>query len=266
MRRGYGPVFCLNGISYYSHMGLSFFRQLQKRDRDFEIEVDGNLMPVKVTENDRAKRMTLRILPGGGGLKVTIPGHVGDDEIAAFVGRNRNWVASRLARLPGQVNLEAGATIPYMGVDHTIVPTGKLRGVVELRITTSGAELHVPGDQKTIGRRLATWLKQEARRELNEAVARHVTQINVRPKQIRITDTTSRWGSCSTTRTLSFSWRIIMAPPEVLNYLAAHEVAHLVEMNHSDRFWALTRKLCPDTDTQKNWLRQNGAKLHAINV
>ncbi len=223
-------------------------------------------LPVKVVENDRAKRITLRIVPGGDGLKVTTPGHVGDDEIEAFVERNRNWVASRLARMPGKISLEAGATIPYLGVEHKIVPTGKLRGVVEARMGADGAELHVPGDENTLSRRLVTWLKQEARRELNEAVARHVAHINVRPKQIRITDTTSRWGSCSTTRTLSFSWRIIMAPPEVLNYLAAHEVAHLKEMNHSDRFWKLTRQLCPDTDQQKNWLRQNGAKLHAVSV
>ena len=247
-------------------MGFSFFRQLQKRDRDFEIQVDGKSLHVKVAENDRAKRITLRIIPGGDGLKITTPGHIGDDEIEAFVERNRNWVASRLARLPGKVKLEAGATIPFLGVEHIIVPTGNLRGVVERRVTETSAELHVPGDSATISRRLVTWLKQEARRELNEAVARHVLQIDVRPKQIRITDTTSRWGSCSSTRTLSFSWRIIMAPPEVLNYLAAHEVAHLVEMNHSERFWNLTRKLCPDTDTQKNWLRQNGARLHAISI
>lgn len=247
-------------------MGFSFFRQLQKRDRDFQVEIDGISLPVKVVENDRAKRITLRIVPGGGGLKVTTPGHVGDDEIEAFVERNRNWIASRLARLPGKVELENGAVIFYRGVEHKIVATGSLRGVVQHEDGSGQPELHVPGGPDTIARRLITWLKQEARRDLNEAVARHASALGVRPKQIRITDTTSRWGSCSTTRTLSFSWRIIMAPPEVLNYLAAHEVAHLVEMNHSDRFWKLTRDLCPDTDVQKNWLRQNGAKLHAVNI
>lgn len=247
-------------------MGFSFFRQLQKRDRDFETEVDGKALHVKVVENDRAKRITLRITPGGDGLKVTTPGHVGDAEIEAFVERNRNWVAARIARMPEKKTLTAGSTVLYKGVEHEIVPTGSLRGLVTVDVSTEVPKLHVPGDEKTISRRLVTWLKQEARRELNDAVARHVSQIDVRPKQIRITDTTSRWGSCSTTRTLSFSWRIIMAPPEVLNYLAAHEVAHLIEMNHSDRFWALTRKLCPDTDRQKNWLRVNGAKLHAVSI
>lgn len=247
-------------------MGLSFFRQLQKRDRNFDIDVDGTVMAVAVIENDRAKRITLRIAPGGDSLRVTTPGHVGDDEIEAFVHRNRNWVAAKIARLPSKTRLEAGSSILYKGVSHEIVGTGKLRGIVELRSGDSHPQLLVPGDENSLSRRLVSWLKQEARRELNDAVARHSSKIDVRPKQIRITDTTSRWGSCSSTRTLSFSWRIIMAPPEVLDYLAAHEVAHLVEMNHSDRFWKLTRKLCPDTDLHKNWLRVHGAKLHAVMI
>lgn len=245
-------------------MSFSFFRQLQKRDRDFAVEIDGASLPVKVIENDRAKRLTLRITPSGDGLRVSTPGHVGDDDIEAFVRRNHNWIAARLARLPKKTVPSIGAVIPYQGIDHRIVGTGKLRGVVERRDSGELLELHVPGDQDAIPRRLVNWLKDRARDELNLAVERHVSQIAVRPKQIRITDTTSRWGSCSSTRTLSFSWRIIMAPPPVLNYLAAHEVAHLIEMNHSDRFWSLTRQLCPDTDQQKNWLRTNGAKLHSI--
>ena len=247
-------------------MGLSFFRQLQKRNRDFELEVDGKCLPVKVVENDRAKRLTLRITPGGQELRVSTPGHVGDEEIESFVRRNRNWVGAKLSRIPERKVLGIGTTILYQGVEHLIVPSGKLRGVVEVQPGDEGPQIMVPGDEASIPRRLANWLKQRARQELNAAVDRHVSKIDIRPRQIRITDTTSRWGSCSSTRTLSFSWRIIMAPPEVLDYLAAHEVAHLVEMNHSDRFWALTRKLCPETDMHKSWLRTNGAKLHAIIV
>ncbi len=245
-------------------MTLSFFRQLQKRNRDFSVHVDGVSLPVKVIENDRAKRLTLRITPSGDGLRVSTPGHVGDDDIEDFVHRNHNWIAARLARLPKKTVPSIGAIIPYQGVDHHIVGTGTLRGVVEPRLVDGIHELHVPGDEHSVPRRLVNWLKERAREELNVAVDRHASQISVRPKQIRITDTTSRWGSCSSTRTLSFSWRIIMAPEPVLNYLAAHEVAHLVEMNHSERFWSLTRQLCPDTDGQKNWLRINGAKLHAV--
>ncbi|MEM9279545.1 MAG: SprT family zinc-dependent metalloprotease [Pseudomonadota bacterium] len=247
-------------------MAFSFFQQLQKRNRDFDIEIDGRFLPVKVVENDRAKRLTLRIVPGGDGLKVTTPCHVGDDEIEAFVERNANWAAVRIARLPEKTTLSAGAVVPYKGKNHRIVSSGKLRGLVTAKSDNGENIMEVPGAEDAIGRKLLSWLKQEARKELDGYVNIHATAIGVRPKQIRITDTTSRWGSCSSTRTLSFSWRVIMAPPEVINYLAAHEVAHLMEMNHSDRFWALTKKLCPDMETQKAWLKKNGAKLHAISV
>jgi len=245
-------------------MGLSFFQKIQKRDRDFAIDVDGKSLPVKVVENERAKRLTLTIAPAGGCLKVTTPSHVGDNEIEAFVARNRNWAAAKIARMPQMNRLMAGGAVPYRGIENIIVLSGSLRGVVRAVERNGEPTLLVPGEADATGRKLISWFKQEARRELDLSVNRHADQIGVRPKRIRITDTTSRWGSCSSTRTLSFSWRIIMAPPEVLNYLAAHEVAHLVEMNHSDRFWALTRQLCPDMEKQKGWLRSNGAKLHAV--
>lgn len=247
-------------------MAFSFFRQLQKRDRDFEIEIDGQILPVKVVENDRAKRLTLRLFPAGDGLKVSTPGHVGDKEIEEFVHRNRNWAATRIARLPKRVELNHGATIPFKGVEHTIVSSGSLRGLVQVKSENDQPILSVPGEPSAASRKLVSFMKREARKELDRIVNIHADKIGIRPKQIRITDTTSRWGSCSSTRTLSFSWRIIMAPPQVLNYLAAHEVAHLQEMNHSDRFWKLTKELCPDTDIQKTWLRAHGSKLHAISI
>lgn len=251
---------------YKPPMGISFFQQLQKRNRDFSVDLDDQRLPVRVVENARAKRMTLRIEPGGTGLKVTIPPHVCDDEVENFVTRNRNWAAVRLARLPAETRLVEGSVVPFRGRDHRIVASGKLRGTVEHRDIDGELVLRVPGDADAIGRKLLSWLKQEARRELDQIVTRHSATLGVRPKRIRITDTTSRWGSCSSTRTLSFSWRIIMAPPEVLDYLAAHEVAHLVEMNHSQAFWTLTRKLCPQADIHKSWLRQHGARLHAVSV
>ena len=247
-------------------MGLSFFQRLQKRDRDFEIEIDGIFLPVKVKENDRAKRITLRLSADGGAAKVTTPSHIGDDAIEEFVRRNRNWLSVRISRLPEKVRLARGAVIPFKGIDHTVRSTGTVRGTVNAIIHDGDHFLDVPGELDGIGRRLLNFLKKEARKELDHAVNLHAAKIGVRPAQLRITDTTSRWGSCSSNRTLSFSWRVIMAPPEVLNYLAAHEVAHLREMNHSKRFWDLTHELCPDTDVQKTWLRTNGAKLHAITI
>lgn len=234
------------------------------RKRETALVVDGIEMPVQVSENSRARRLTLRIAPGGRSLKVTIPPHVGDQELDEFLARNRNWVAARLSRLPKTVAMAEGAVIPFKGIDHQIIHLDRLRGIVEPKLILGEPSLLVPGEPHAIGRKLLNFLKSEARRELNQAVLTYSKLLDVRPKTVRITDTTSRWGSCSTTRTLSFSWRIIMAPPEVLHYLAAHEVAHLREMNHSDRFWNHVREICPGMETHKAWLRTHGTKLHAI--
>ena len=230
------------------------------------LTVDGRVLPVTVREHDRASRLTLRIAPGGQALRLTIPPHVNDRDVDAFLQRHRNWVATRIARLPDRIAAVDGAVIPFLGVDHRIAATGKLRGIVETGLEDNEPVLRVPGAPEALGRKLHAFMKKRAREELDTAVARHAAVLDGRPRAIRITDTTSRWGSCSTTRTLSFSWRIVMAPPPVLDYLAAHEVAHLREMNHSRAFWQLVERLCPDLDTHKHWLRKNGQKLHAIEL
>lgn len=234
--------------------------------RDRVLQVDGEDMPVKVIEHPKSKRITLRLMPGGDGLKITMPAHVSDRELDGFLERNKNWVSTRKARLPQKVELQEGQTIPYRGRQHRIVHLDRMRGVVEVREIAGEPSLLVPGDPKFIQRKLLDFLKKQARESLNQAVSVHAASLGVRPKQIRITDSTSRWGSCSSTRTLSFSWRIIMAPDTVLDYLAAHEVAHLREMNHSDRFWNHVRAICPDMEIHKTWLRRHGASLHAVSL
>src|SRR5690606_38621238 len=108
------------------------------------------------------------------------------------------------------------------------------------------------------------FLKAQARADLSMLVARHAAALGVRPGRITMRDTVSRWGTCAANRDLSFSWRIVMAPPAVIDYLAAHEVAHMREMNHGPRFWELCRSLSPRTDECREWLRRNGSALHAI--
>ncbi|MEZ5872971.1 MAG: SprT family zinc-dependent metalloprotease [Nitratireductor sp.] len=231
-----------------------------------EVIADGAALPVSVVESPRARRLTLRIVPGGRALKVTIPPHVSESQVDQFIARNQNWIASRIARIPEPVEADSGAVIPYLGLDHRIIHLDRLRGVVEAREVAGEPALLVPGEPSRVTGKLATFLKTQAREQLNLAVDRHSRALGVRAKSVRITDTTSRWGSCSTTRTLSFSWRIIMAPPEVLDYLAAHEVAHLREMNHSQAFWDHVRAICPNMERHKSWLRRNGARLHSIRL
>jgi hypothetical protein len=111
-------------------------------------------------------------------------------------------------------------------------------------------------------RRVIDFFKREARRDLAAAVARHTQMLDLPARGIGLRDPVSRWGSCSASGSLNFSWRLILAPPFVLNYIAAHEAAHLIHFDHSPRFWALAHKLCGEADRAEAWLATQGAQLH----
>ena len=228
------------------------------------IGISGRTLPLIITENPRAKRLTLRIQPGGRGLKVTVPPHISENEVTDFVERNRGWLNSKLDLVPDKPEVREGIKIPIRGVNHLIVRQSG-RGITHTIMGDDGsARMVVYGDEKFLPRRVADFLKKEARREIEGLVAHHSKKVGRAAKSIRFRDTSSRWGSCTSDGRLSFSWRIMMAPPQVINYLVAHEVAHLKEMNHSANFWALCKELCPETDKCKSWLKRNGNKLQAI--
>jgi predicted metal-dependent hydrolase len=122
--------------------------------------------------------------------------------------------------------------------------------------------LIMAGDRAHLARRVRDFLKREAKRDLDAASRRYAAQLGVAIKRISIRDQSSRWGSCTAAGVLSYSWRLILSPPHVLEYLAAHEVAHLVEMNHSRRFWSVVTRICPDWERAKAWLNTQGTALH----
>jgi predicted metal-dependent hydrolase len=226
--------------------------------------VAGRTLPLRIVENDRARRLTLRIDAGGRGLRVTIPPGVAQGEVESFLHRHQGWLEQRLSKVPERPQVRPGIKIPLRGAPHLILHEPGTRGTVTVRTGEGVAVLAVHGDSRHLPRRIADFLKREARREIGALVARHCDAIGKRAKAIRFRDTTSRWGSCTSNGTLSFSWRIMMAPPPVINYLVAHEVAHLKEMNHGPNFWKLCNELCPDTDRCKAWLKRNGSALQAI--
>lgn len=231
------------------------------------LEIDGRQVDVRVIENPRTSRLTLRLVPASKtqeSLKVTVPPGTPEDEVDRFLAENRNWAAARLKRLPEITRIEDGATIPLRGVPHRIIHSGLGRGIVSIGMEEDGPVIRVFGDPKFTPRKVADFLKRQAKQDLSKAVAHYSKELGVKAKSITMRDTTSRWGSCSSSGALNFSWRIVLAPPEVLNYLAAHEVAHLREMNHSDRFWSLVENVCPDMKAQQSWLKVHGSKLHAI--
>jgi predicted metal-dependent hydrolase len=151
--------------------------------------------------------------------------------------------------------------------DGTVLPFGDrtltIRAAAGKAVVHRDGVLEVPGPAGGHAVRVAAWLREEARRECAGAVDRHAARLGLEPGRISLRDPRSRWGSCTSNGDLMFSWRLIMAPSAVLDYVVAHEVAHLAELNHSPRFWAVVRRLCPDFQPARAWLRRNGAALHA---
>ncbi len=227
----------------------------------FEIDVEGSLIPITVRQSPRARRMSLRVRRAERDVVLTLPPRASLAMAESFAQRHGPWVAARVAQLPEVVPFADGASVPLRGVPHWIVHRDVLRGTVFVR---DGDEptIEVPGPIESLPRRLADFLKREARNDLEEAVRRHAEMLGVSVGRISIKDTRSRWGSCSSRGDFSFSWRLVMAPPFVLDYLAAHEVAHRREMNHSRRYWAVLRDLFRETDEAEAWLTAHGPELH----
>jgi hypothetical protein len=160
-----------------------------------------------------------------------------------------------------------GTVLPLRGVDTRIDHRRGVRGTVWLECGDDGASLLcVAGEEPHVSRRIRDYLKREAKSDLEVASRRAAQGLGVRIARVSVRDQISRWGSCSNTGVLSYSWRLILAPPFVLEYLAAHEVAHLVEMNHSPRFWRLVKRICPHMSRAKVWLNTYGADLHRYGI
>jgi len=228
------------------------------------------VLPVIVRVHPQAKRLILRIENGGKALRVTVPPATTERQIAAFLQTCHSWVESKLIKLPPPHNIQNqgsmlrdGVKIPYLGQPHRIVHQGG-RGVTCLITRQGECQIIVTGEAAHLPRRLMAFFKQQARITIAPLVAAYAAQIGCQPTSIHYKDTRSRWGSCSAAGRLSFSWRIMMAPPPVIRYLVAHEVAHLAEMNHGRRFWQICTQLCPQTQHCRAWLKRNGQSLHAI--
>lgn len=249
-------------------MSFGFLRALTKPRPATPVErehiVAGRTLPLRIVENERARRLTLRIDSGGRGLRVTVPPGLAHGEVDRFLHRQRGWLEQRLAKVPDRPQVRPGIKIPLRGVPHLIVHEPATRGTVAVGHVDGALAVFVHGDRRHLPRRLADFLKREAKREISALVEKHTAAVGRKAKAVRFKDTSSRWGSCTSDGTLSFSWRIMMAPAPVINYLVAHEVAHLKEMNHGPKFWKLCKELCPDTDRCKDWLKRNGTALQAI--
>lgn len=223
-----------------------------------QIDVDGRTVPVRFRVNARARRMILRVDARAGEARVTLPPGVARETAMAFVEERTFWIAKQLVRSSGAVPFEDGAVFPLLGEEHVIQHQPDQRTPV---LVEDGV-VHVGGKPEHLARRVRDWLKKEARREISSRAGSYADQIGREHGRITIRDTRSRWGSCSSSGGLNFSWRLVLAPIWVLDYVVAHEVAHLVEHNHSPAFWAVVDSLNSDARAGREWLSRHGEKLH----
>jgi predicted metal-dependent hydrolase len=227
-----------------------------------DVAHDGEIYRVAINRSTRSRRFTLRVRAASRDVLLTMPARASIAAAREFTERHAAWIGARLARLPRPVAFAHLAKTPLRGVEHTIVHRPGARGVVWVEAGEKGPLICVSGERPHVARRVGDFLKREALRDIEAAVARHAKAVGVKPQRISVRDTVSRWGSCSAAGRLNFSWRLILAPSYVLDYLAAHEVAHMVHMNHSPKFWAVVERVSPDVKRAEAWLKAHGASLH----
>jgi predicted metal-dependent hydrolase len=228
-----------------------------------QVVFDKAIYLVRLRRHRQARRYTLRIDAPTREVVLTMPPRGSVREAKEFAQKHGGWIAARLKRLPEAAPFAHGVEVPLRGEPHRIVNRRGERGTVWTETDGSGQRLLcVAGEPPHVDRRISDFLKREAQRDLDAASRGYAAQIGVSIKRICVRDQSSRWGSCSNTGVLSFSWRLILAPPFVLDYLAAHEVSHLVELNHSPRFWRLVKRIYPQLERAKVWLDANGTDLH----
>ena len=244
-------------------MRFALFRRTVPDPAHLEVAHGGRAFRVALRRRPTARRMTLRVSNATGEVVLTLPEHVELPAARRFADAHGGWIASRLDRVPQRVAFVHGAVVPFRGAPHRIVHWSKVGGATEATLDPKGKPvIAVSGEAPHAARRVREFLEREARKDLARSVRRYTTALGVAAKRIAVRDTTSRWGSCSARGCLSFSWRLILAPPFVLDYLAAHEVAHLKEMNHAHRFWRELQRLCPRTEEAERWLKRHGTELH----
>ena len=218
---------------------------------------NGTTVRLPVRRSSRARRITLRLLDQHGVVELVLPGRTSVRAGLRFAEEKVGWIHERLAALPPPVHFAAGAVIPVMGEKLSLRAGAGSRGDAA-RID---GVLHVPGPPEGFAARVEHWLRAEARREIEPRAAAKATAIGTCVGCISVRDPTARWGSCSARGTLSFSWRLVLAPPFVLDYVVAHEVAHLVHPHHGPSFWVLVDTLTGERVAARRWLRAGGAML-----
>jgi predicted metal-dependent hydrolase len=225
------------------------------------LTVGARSFPFLVKRDARARRMLLRVMPRDGSVVLVLPTRASLKSGQQFVAEQVAWIMARQEERPATQPWGDGVVLPLYGAPHTIRHRPSGRGGVWLE----NSEIHVTGQAEHLPRRLRDWLKRRAREEFGELAREMAASIDVAVRRVTVRDTQSRWGSCSAHGNLSFSWRLLLAPPAIGRYLVAHEVAHLKHMDHSTAFWSLCARLLGgegELRAARHWLQRHGAALH----
>ena len=212
---------------------------------------------ITLRRSARARRFSLRVSQADGRVTLSLPARARESEAMAFAHAQEGWIRAALAKMPVLDAVGIGSILPVQG-QMLRLQSGPGRSV---RI--EGDVLLVPGDPARAGVRVAAFLRVLARDRLAQATDRYATAVGRQVTRISLRDTRSRWGSCTADGSLMYSWRLIMAPPRVLDYVAAHEVAHLIQMNHSAAYWAVVERIFPGWQAERAWLKRQGGALQA---
>lgn len=212
-----------------------------------------------------------------GDVVVVLPMRARDQLAQEMVDRHWRWIANHQRRLGEQIRILAarpaigkGRTISLRGLPHDVVverDSGRRYSSVEVDVHSPPVIVvrQVPTDRRSLAELLDRWLRREARADLEQRVASRAAEMKLKPARITVRDQRSRWGSASRRGTLSFSWRLVLCPPEILDYVVVHELAHLRVAGHGRRFWALVERHAAEAEHHRRWLRRNESRLrHAL--
>jgi predicted metal-dependent hydrolase len=223
----------------------------------YAIELEGKHLPIIIRKRSNSRRMVIRYQPLQHALSLTLPRHATIRQGLRFVEEKRPWIARELKSRPMHVWFEDGAKLPVLGREYTVKHVGG-RGLVRVE----GDIILVPGEREFMARRLREWLIAEAREAITALAEAKANEAGKAVRKISLRDTVSHWGSCGRNGNLSFSWRLVFAPEEMLHYIVCHEVAHLVHMNHGRSFWKQVEAFYPDYKKAREWFRAHGHTLY----
>jgi predicted metal-dependent hydrolase len=223
------------------------------------VTIHHRTIPILVRRHPGARRIVLRYQPVKAALTLTLPRRASLRQGLSFVEEKRPWIEAQLARQPVAQPVAAGMQLCVLGQPCEVVHVGG-RGVVR----REEGRLLVPGDAAFLPRRVRDWLLAQARAEISRQCHARAAELGKRVASVTLRDTSSLWGSCTSAGRLSFSWRLVLAPPSVLDYIVCHEVAHLVHLNHSAAFWQVVASLCPHYRESRDWLKRHGHTLHQL--